>query len=199
MLFLFFPAYVEDVKRFSGLALKVKAPTWIGDNEEEEFVGVGARFGPTLESKEKDANKSRVALTDPPDCCSTPKNKNPAFGGLIVCSLPVKLSWCTEETAVLLPRRMLLKLQALQQSLLLTIKQNSLRWCVKQMKLMCKFASPQSCFPEMLVQAWKRVGTVLLSCAFLFWVFVSKWWFHESVMIMRCTPPQRAVGGVQGD
>ncbi|XP_076950336.1 signal peptide peptidase-like 4 [Bidens hawaiensis] len=52
----------------------VKVPTWIGDNE-EEFVGVGARFGPTLESKEKDANKSRVALADPPDCCSTPKNK----------------------------------------------------------------------------------------------------------------------------
>ncbi|KAF5761390.1 putative aminopeptidase [Helianthus annuus] len=53
----------------------VKVPTWIGDSEEEEFVGVGARFGPTLESKEKDANKSRVALADPPDCCSTPKNK----------------------------------------------------------------------------------------------------------------------------
>ncbi|XP_071709686.1 signal peptide peptidase-like 4 [Rutidosis leptorrhynchoides] len=53
----------------------VKVPTWIGDNEEEEFVGVGARFGPTLESKEKDANKSKVALADPPDCCSTPKNK----------------------------------------------------------------------------------------------------------------------------
>ncbi|KAI4353396.1 hypothetical protein L6164_002349 [Bauhinia variegata] len=31
------------------------------------------------------------------------------------------------------------------------------------------------------------VGTVLLGCAFLydiFWVFVSKWWFHESVMIV---------------
>ncbi|KAI3498290.1 hypothetical protein L1887_34062 [Cichorium endivia] len=53
----------------------VKVPTWIGDTEEEEFVGVGARFGPTLESKEKDATKSRVTLADPPDCCSTPKNK----------------------------------------------------------------------------------------------------------------------------
>ncbi|XP_012840151.1 PREDICTED: signal peptide peptidase-like 4 [Erythranthe guttata] len=32
-----------------------------------------------------------------------------------------------------------------------------------------------------------KVGTVLLSCAFLydiFWVFVSKWWFHKSVMIV---------------
>ncbi|CAI9279151.1 unnamed protein product [Lactuca saligna] len=53
----------------------VKVPTWIGDTEEEEFVGVGARFGPTLESKEKDATKSRVTLSDPPDCCSPPKNK----------------------------------------------------------------------------------------------------------------------------
>ncbi|KAK1425180.1 hypothetical protein QVD17_20526 [Tagetes erecta] len=53
----------------------VKVPTWFDDIEQEEFVGVGARFGPTLESKEKDANKSRVALADPPDCCSTPKNK----------------------------------------------------------------------------------------------------------------------------
>ncbi|KAM0025355.1 putative peptidase A22B, signal peptide peptidase [Helianthus debilis subsp. tardiflorus] len=48
----------------------VKVPTWIiGDGEEEEFFGVGAQFGPTLESKEKDADKSRVALADPPDCC----------------------------------------------------------------------------------------------------------------------------------
>lgn len=40
-----------------------------------EFVGVGARFGPTLESKEKRANQTRVAIADPPDCCSPPKNK----------------------------------------------------------------------------------------------------------------------------
>lgn len=46
------------------------------DHEEiAEFVGVGARFGLTLESKEKRANQTRVALADPPDCCSTPKNK----------------------------------------------------------------------------------------------------------------------------
>jgi hypothetical protein len=32
-----------------------------------------------------------------------------------------------------------------------------------------------------------QVGSVLLSCAFLydiFWVFISKRWFHESVMIV---------------
>jgi signal peptide peptidase-like 2B len=35
-----------------------------------------------------------------------------------------------------------------------------------------------------------QVGSVFLSCAFLydiFWVFVSKKWFHESVMIVVCT------------
>lgn len=53
----------------------MKVQTWINDNEEAEFVGVGARFGLTLESKEKDANKTRIALADPTDCCTTPKNK----------------------------------------------------------------------------------------------------------------------------
>ncbi|XP_071717459.1 signal peptide peptidase-like 4 [Rutidosis leptorrhynchoides] len=53
----------------------VKVPTWIDDKEEDEYVGVGARFGPTLQSKEKDAHKTRVTLADPTDCCTTPKNK----------------------------------------------------------------------------------------------------------------------------
>lgn len=53
----------------------MKVQSWIDDKEADEFVGVGARFGPTLESKEKNADKSRIALADPPDCCTTPKNK----------------------------------------------------------------------------------------------------------------------------
>ncbi|XP_045794591.1 signal peptide peptidase-like 4 [Trifolium pratense] len=53
----------------------VKVPTWIDGVESGEYVGVGARFGPTLESKEKRANHTRVAIADPPDCCSKPKNK----------------------------------------------------------------------------------------------------------------------------
>ncbi|XP_022959088.1 signal peptide peptidase-like 4 [Cucurbita moschata] len=53
----------------------VKVPTWINGIEATEYVGVGARFGPTLESKEKHATHTRVALADPPDCCSTPKNR----------------------------------------------------------------------------------------------------------------------------
>jgi signal peptide peptidase-like protein 2B len=43
--------------------------------ENDEYVGVGARFGPTLESKEKHANHTRVVIADPPDCWSKPKHK----------------------------------------------------------------------------------------------------------------------------
>ncbi|XP_015961802.1 signal peptide peptidase-like 4 isoform X1 [Arachis duranensis] len=53
----------------------VKVPTWINGVENCEYVGVGARFGPTLESKEKHATHTRVAIADPPDCCSKLKNK----------------------------------------------------------------------------------------------------------------------------
>ncbi|XP_027334177.1 signal peptide peptidase-like 4 isoform X2 [Abrus precatorius] len=53
----------------------VKVPTWIDGVESNEYVGVGARFGPTLESKEKRANLTRVVMADPPDCCTPPKNK----------------------------------------------------------------------------------------------------------------------------
>ncbi|XP_061999361.1 signal peptide peptidase-like 4 [Rosa rugosa] len=55
--------------------LSAPVPTWINGVEANEYVGVGARFGPTLESKEKHANHTRVVLTDPPDCCTKPKNK----------------------------------------------------------------------------------------------------------------------------
>ncbi|KAK8587996.1 hypothetical protein V6N13_086954 [Hibiscus sabdariffa] len=53
----------------------VKVPTWINGIEDNEYVGVGARFGPTLESKEKHANHTRLALADPPDCCTKPRNQ----------------------------------------------------------------------------------------------------------------------------
>ncbi|KAI3873443.1 hypothetical protein MKW98_008095 [Papaver atlanticum] len=53
----------------------VKIQTWIDNVESREFVGVGARFGTTMESKEKHANHSKLALADPPDLCSPPKNK----------------------------------------------------------------------------------------------------------------------------
>ncbi|KAL0538121.1 hypothetical protein IC582_027120 [Cucumis melo] len=53
----------------------VKVPTWVNGVEATEYVGVGARFGPSLESKEKHATRTRVALADPPDCCSMPRNK----------------------------------------------------------------------------------------------------------------------------
>ncbi|KAK4802803.1 hypothetical protein SAY86_001006 [Trapa natans] len=53
----------------------VKVQTWVGGVESSEFVGVGARFGVPIVSKEKNANQTRLALSDPRDCCSMPKNK----------------------------------------------------------------------------------------------------------------------------
>ncbi|KAL3609896.1 hypothetical protein D5086_000916 [Populus alba] len=53
----------------------VKVQTWVGGEEDAEFVGVGARFGTTIVSKEKNANQIRLTLSDPPDCCSAPKHK----------------------------------------------------------------------------------------------------------------------------
>ncbi|EPS58628.1 peptidase, partial [Genlisea aurea] len=53
----------------------IKVPVWVDGEEEMQFVGVGARFGPTLESQEKRADRITVALADPPDCCSNPKKK----------------------------------------------------------------------------------------------------------------------------
>uniref|UniRef100_A0A803KVW6 PA domain-containing protein n=1 Tax=Chenopodium quinoa TaxID=63459 RepID=A0A803KVW6_CHEQI len=53
----------------------VKVQTWIGEKEDVEFVGVGARFGTRIVSKEKKANHSRLTLSDPKDCCSQPRNK----------------------------------------------------------------------------------------------------------------------------
>lgn len=49
--------------------------TWINSTEDAEFVGVGARFGPTIVSKEKYANRTPITLSDPSDCCTAPKKK----------------------------------------------------------------------------------------------------------------------------
>lgn len=53
----------------------VKVQTWIDGVEGKEFVGVGARFGKTMEAKEKRATQSKLALADPPDCCTPPRNR----------------------------------------------------------------------------------------------------------------------------
>ncbi|KAF5733060.1 signal peptide peptidase-like 4 [Tripterygium wilfordii] len=53
----------------------VKVPVLVDGVEEAEYVGVGARFGPTLESKEKHANHTKLAMADPPDGCTKPKTK----------------------------------------------------------------------------------------------------------------------------
>ncbi|CAM8879883.1 unnamed protein product [Rhodiola kirilowii] len=52
----------------------VKVQTWVDGVEDREFVGVGARFGKAIVSKEKNANQSSLTLSDPRDCCSTLKH-----------------------------------------------------------------------------------------------------------------------------
>ncbi|KAF9614154.1 hypothetical protein IFM89_015473 [Coptis chinensis] len=53
----------------------VKIQSWIGPEEGEEFVGVGARFGATMEAKEKHANHTALVLADPPHSCVPSKTK----------------------------------------------------------------------------------------------------------------------------
>ncbi|KAJ0572118.1 putative PA domain, peptidase A22B, signal peptide peptidase [Helianthus annuus] len=53
----------------------VKVQTWVDGVEGAEFVGVGARFGTTIVSKEKNANQTHLTRSDPRDCCSQPKKK----------------------------------------------------------------------------------------------------------------------------
>ncbi|RYR61099.1 hypothetical protein Ahy_A04g018199 [Arachis hypogaea] len=291
----------------------VKVPTWINGVENCEYVGVGARFGPTLESKEKHATHTRVAIADPPDCCSKPKNK--LTGEIILvhrgqCSFTTKANIAEEagasailiinnrtelfkmvceenETdidigipAVMLPQDAGENIKShIQNKSIVSVQLYSpLRplvdvaevflWLMAVGTILCasywsawttreaaverekllKDASDEylntenagstgyveistmaaisfvviaSCFLLMLYKlmaSWfievlvvlfciggvegialiitvlqivripnLKVGTVLLSCAFLydiFWVFVSKWWFHESVMIV---------------
>lgn len=54
---------------------QVKVQTWVDGIEDVEFVGVGARFGTTIVSQEKNANQTRLSLSDPQDCCSPLKKK----------------------------------------------------------------------------------------------------------------------------
>uniref|UniRef100_A0A2P2JZE4 Uncharacterized protein MANES_01G059500 n=2 Tax=Rhizophora mucronata TaxID=61149 RepID=A0A2P2JZE4_RHIMU len=53
----------------------VKVQTWVNEREDAEFVGVGARFGKKIVSKEKNANQTHLTLSHPRDCCTPPKNK----------------------------------------------------------------------------------------------------------------------------
>ncbi|XP_021820817.1 signal peptide peptidase-like 2 [Prunus avium] len=53
----------------------VKVQTWVDGVEASEFVGVGARFGTTIESKEKKAQQTHLILSNPRDCCNKQNNK----------------------------------------------------------------------------------------------------------------------------
>ncbi|KAJ3672223.1 hypothetical protein LUZ60_006944 [Juncus effusus] len=66
----------DDAPKIPGCSnnfVLVKVQTWVNGKEDAEFVGVGARFGQTIVSKEKHANRSKLSLADPPNCCTTPK------------------------------------------------------------------------------------------------------------------------------
>ncbi|ERM94998.1 hypothetical protein AMTRI_Chr07g80730 [Amborella trichopoda] len=68
----------EDAPKQPGCENKfvlVKVQTWVNNKTGNEFVGVSARFGTPMESKEKHANQTHLSLSDPRDSCSTPKNK----------------------------------------------------------------------------------------------------------------------------
>jgi signal peptide peptidase-like 2B len=54
---------------------QVKVQTWINSTESDEFVGVGARFGPKIEAKEKHAHRTTLLLADPVDSCTSPREK----------------------------------------------------------------------------------------------------------------------------
>ncbi|KAL3498864.1 hypothetical protein ACH5RR_041596 [Cinchona calisaya] len=53
----------------------VKIQTWVDGKEDVEFVGVGARFGKKIVSKEKNAQQTRLTRSNPRDCCSPLTNK----------------------------------------------------------------------------------------------------------------------------
>uniref|UniRef100_A0A0E0E6Q8 PA domain-containing protein n=1 Tax=Oryza meridionalis TaxID=40149 RepID=A0A0E0E6Q8_9ORYZ len=63
-----------DLSNFSEDS-RVKVQSWVNGKEDDEYVGVGARFGPQIVSKEKHANRTRLMLADPIDCCTSPKEK----------------------------------------------------------------------------------------------------------------------------
>lgn len=73
---------------------QVKVQTWIDGTEDAEFVGVGARFGRRIVSKEKNANQTHVVFANPRDCCSPLKTK------VYSCDLVIS-ALCDAETEYL--------------------------------------------------------------------------------------------------
>lgn len=76
------PRHLLLISMLSGIIYsfcQVKVQTWVNGTEDSEFVGVGARFGPTIVSKEKHANRTRLSLADPSASCAPPENKVLSF------------------------------------------------------------------------------------------------------------------------
>lgn len=71
----FFCYYFLQSHVYPHFSCQVKVQTWVNKREKDEFVGVGARFGPKIESKEKHANRTKLLLANPSDCCTPPEEK----------------------------------------------------------------------------------------------------------------------------
>jgi hypothetical protein len=67
--------FLQSITCFPQFFCQVKVQTWVNKKEKDEFVGVGARFGPKIKSKEKHANRTRLLLAQPSDCCTPPTEK----------------------------------------------------------------------------------------------------------------------------
>ncbi|XP_042376882.1 signal peptide peptidase-like 5 [Zingiber officinale] len=68
----------DDIPKRPGCSNKfilVKVPIWVNNTEDSEFVGVGARFGSRIVSKEKHSSRTHLSLSDPSDCCTELKEK----------------------------------------------------------------------------------------------------------------------------
>ncbi|MQM12949.1 hypothetical protein Taro_045868 [Colocasia esculenta] len=187
---------------------QVKIQTWINNIENDEFVGVGARFGTPMESKEKHANKTKLSLADPPDCCSPPKKKVAfyliflsgdvllVYRGSCKFTRKAKVAEAAGATAILIinNRKELYKMVCDPNETDLNINIPAV--------MLPKDAGGIALIITVLqiVRVPNlKVGTVLLGCAFLydiFWVFISKSWFHESVMIVVARGDKSGEDGV---
>lgn len=81
----------------------VKVQTWVNNVKADEYVGVSARFGTPMESKEKDANKSRLVLAKPYDSCTSLSEKLTGDAALVHrgnCTFTKKAKIAQEAGAV---------------------------------------------------------------------------------------------------
>ncbi|THU54115.1 hypothetical protein C4D60_Mb10t21610 [Musa balbisiana] len=218
----------------------VKVQTWINNEEDSEFVGVGARFGTTIQTKEKYASRTPLSLSDPSDCCTAPKEKIAGdvllvHRGRCKFTTKAKVAEAVGASALLIinNRKELYKMVCERNETDLDINipavmlphdagvslERSLKSGASRpanllggyvitvpQDFHAYFSAVTVVGIALIITVLQivrvpnlKVGMVLLSCAFLydiFWVFVSKRWFHESVMIVVARGDRTAEDGV---